>query len=72
MVFKEDKTLAVKLTEVKTEGAKLGRFQEVTVVIVKDDGMLLTLPASHTTYVRCPLKNHTCAVFRAIPIHTLL
>ena len=59
MVFKEDKTLAVKLTEVKTEGAKLGRFQEVTVVIVKDDGKLLTVPGSHTTYVRFPLMDVT-------------
>ena len=39
--FKKDETFMVELTEVKTEGAKLGRLRRTVVTIVSDDGKTL-------------------------------
>ena len=39
-MFEKDETFMVELTEVKTEGAKLGRLRRTVVTIVSDDGKL--------------------------------
>ena len=40
-MFEKDETFMVELTEVKTEGAKLGRLRRTVVTIVSDDGKLV-------------------------------
>ena len=39
-MFEKDETFMVELTEVKTEGAKLGRLRRTVVTIVSDDGKI--------------------------------